>query len=88
MDVDSWSTARETGFSLHWWIEGDTGDKMEMEVEPRYLEENEMFREWMKIFHHLIEEENFEKDKVIKTVNDEKVGHNSETQLSTSGQIP
>ena len=67
-EVTSWSTARETGFSLHWWIEGDTGDKLEMEVEPRYLEENKIFRDWIEIFRQLIEEENIEQNTIIKTV--------------------
>ena len=68
-DVESWSTARETGFSLLWWIEGDTGDKLEMEVEPRYLEENKIFRNWIKIFHHLTEMQNGEESTFSKIVN-------------------
>ena len=73
--VDSWRTVRETGFSLHWRIEGDTGEKLEMEVEPKYLEENKIFRDWIKIFHQLTKEKNVETDRLIKTVNTVKVDY-------------
>ena len=74
-DVDSWSTVRETGFSLHWWIERDTGDELEMEVKPIFVEENKIFRDWIKTFHQLIEVENVEEKTLIKTVNTVKVDY-------------
>ena len=64
---------KETGFSLHWWIEGDTGEKGDMEVEPKYLEENEIFRHWMKIFHYIIESQKQGHDKIIDTVKRVKI---------------
>ena len=45
-----------------------------MEVKPRYLEETEIFREWMKIFY-LIEEQNKDDNKLIDSVKNVKMSY-------------
>ena len=58
-----------------------------MEVEPRYLEENKIFRDWIKIFHQLTKEENGEKDRIFKTVNTVKIDNIVNNNI-TADEVP
>ena len=44
----------ETGFSMDWWIEEDTGNILNQEVVPLYLYKNVAFNYWIKIFYYLL----------------------------------
>ena len=66
--MESWKEKRETGFSLKWWVESNTGEKVEVEMEPRYLLENRVFRNWINLFYQLVIERNIDENRLMEAV--------------------
>ena len=66
--IDTWETARETGFFVQWWIEGGTGKRIDLDVAPTFLNDNGDFITWINLFHYLTVEKQLKVEQVTETV--------------------
>ena len=83
-EIDNWTTIRETGLTLRWWMNNSEGHQV---LDPKYLEQNKNFIKWINAFYHIKKTVNVSIEELIEIVqrsaNEYKNAYNDDQKMAS-----